>query len=209
MDITNELAIHKQNGKDIKLMLKLIRDLHFRNVPKYYRKSSRIGRLLFKLQNPVEKIRCLLDDELFKLYKGGGVTLEISKIYYGSKLGKSTEHKEVKMSNTTDLNNLRRLIFNRTNRLIQIIEMRLPEIMLRNEKKTLREAVDALTSVKITDQIHRETVASREINKTIKSLTEVIVFMGTLSEAIDVRNKKISKMGDELLLNAIFNDNDT
>ena len=110
------------------------------------------------------------------------------------------------MSNTTDLNNLRRLIFNRTNRLIQIIEMRLPEIMLRNEKKTLREAVDALTSVKITDQIHRETVASREINKTIKSLTEVIVFMGTLSEAIDVRNKKISKMGDELLLNAIFND---
>ena len=45
---------------------------------------------------------------------------------------------------TSDLNDLYRLVINRNNRLERLIELRAPEIILRNEKRMLREAVGDL-----------------------------------------------------------------
>ena len=45
---------------------------------------------------------------------------------------------------TSDLNDLYRRVINRNNRLKKLLEMRAPEVILRNEKRMLQEAVDAL-----------------------------------------------------------------
>ncbi len=45
---------------------------------------------------------------------------------------------------TSDLNDLYRLVINRNGRLKRLIELRAPEIIVRNEKRMLQEAVDAL-----------------------------------------------------------------
>ena len=70
---------------------------------------------------------------------------------------------------TTDLNDLYRRIINRNNRLKKLIEMGAPEIILRNERRMLQEAVDAL--------IHNEKkdnpIRGRD-NRPLKSLSERI-----------------------------------
>ena len=45
---------------------------------------------------------------------------------------------------TSDLNDLYRRVINRNNRLKRLIELRAPDIIVRNEKRMLQEAVDAL-----------------------------------------------------------------
>ena len=45
---------------------------------------------------------------------------------------------------TSDLNDLYRRVINRNNRLLRLIELKAPEIIIRNEKRMLQEAVDAL-----------------------------------------------------------------
>ena len=45
---------------------------------------------------------------------------------------------------TSDLNDLYRRVINRNNRLKKLIELKAPEIIIRNEKRMLQEAVDAL-----------------------------------------------------------------
>jgi len=45
---------------------------------------------------------------------------------------------------TSDLNDLYRRVINRNNRLKKLIEIKAPEVILRNEKRMLQEAVDAL-----------------------------------------------------------------
>ena len=45
---------------------------------------------------------------------------------------------------TSDLNDLYRRVINRNNRLKRLIELRAPDIIIRNEKRMLQEAVDAL-----------------------------------------------------------------
>ena len=45
---------------------------------------------------------------------------------------------------TSDLNDLYRRVINRNNRLKKLIDMKAPEVILRNEKRMLQEAVDAL-----------------------------------------------------------------
>ena len=45
---------------------------------------------------------------------------------------------------TSDLNDLYRRVINRNNRLARLQEMRSPEVLVRNEKRMLQEAVDAL-----------------------------------------------------------------
>ena len=45
---------------------------------------------------------------------------------------------------TSDLNDLYRRVINRNNRLKQLIELNAPEVICRNEKRMLQEAVDAL-----------------------------------------------------------------
>jgi len=45
---------------------------------------------------------------------------------------------------TSDLNDLYRRVINRNNRLKRLMELRAPDIIIRNEKRMLQEAVDAL-----------------------------------------------------------------
>ena len=45
---------------------------------------------------------------------------------------------------TSDLNDLYRRVINRNNRLKQLIELEAPDVIIRNEKRMLQEAVDAL-----------------------------------------------------------------
>jgi DNA-directed RNA polymerase subunit beta' len=45
---------------------------------------------------------------------------------------------------TSDLNDLYRRVINRNNRLKKLLELRAPEVIVRNEKRMLQEAVDAL-----------------------------------------------------------------
>jgi DNA-directed RNA polymerase subunit beta' len=45
---------------------------------------------------------------------------------------------------TSDLNDLYRRVINRNNRLKKLLELRAPEIIVRNEKRMLQEAVDSL-----------------------------------------------------------------
>jgi len=47
-------------------------------------------------------------------------------------------------SRPSDLNDLYRRVINRNNRLKRLIELRAPDIIIRNEKRMLQEAVDAL-----------------------------------------------------------------
>ena len=55
---------------------------------------------------------------------------------------------------TSDLNDLYRRVINRNNRLFKLLEMGTPDIIIRNEKRMLQEAVDALLiTVDVVDQL--------------------------------------------------------
>jgi len=66
---------------------------------------------------------------------------------------------------SSDLNDLYRRIINRNNRLKRLIEMKTPEIILRNEKRMLQEAVDALLDISLKKE--RITVGSRKVLKSL------------------------------------------
>jgi len=71
---------------------------------------------------------------------------------------------------TSDLNDLYRRIINRNNRLQQLIELSAPEVICRNEKRMLQEAVDALIDNSVR---HGKTVvASTGQKRTLKSLAD-------------------------------------
>jgi DNA-directed RNA polymerase subunit beta' len=71
---------------------------------------------------------------------------------------------------TSDLNDLYRRIINRNNRLKQLIELSAPEVICRNEKRMLQEAVDALIDNSVR---HGKTVvASTGQKRTLKSLAD-------------------------------------
>ncbi|UCF10479.1 MAG: DNA-directed RNA polymerase subunit beta' [Candidatus Bipolaricaulota bacterium] len=70
---------------------------------------------------------------------------------------------------TTDLNDLYRRIINRNNRLKKLIDMGAPEVILRNERRMLQEAVDAL----IHNEKKENPIRGRD-NRPLKSLSERI-----------------------------------
>ena len=71
---------------------------------------------------------------------------------------------------TSDLNDLYRRIINRNNRLRQLVELSAPEVICRNEKRMLQEAVDALIDNSVR---HGKTVvASTGQKRTLKSLAD-------------------------------------
>jgi len=70
---------------------------------------------------------------------------------------------------TTDLNDLYRRIINRNNRLKKLIDMGAPEVILRNERRMLQEAVDAL----IHNEKKENPIKGRD-NRPLKSLSERI-----------------------------------
>src|SRR6201995_1258129 len=68
---------------------------------------------------------------------------------------------------TSDLNDLYRRVINRNNRLKRLIELRAPDIIIRNEKRMLQEAVDALF-----DNGRRGRVITGASNRRLKSLAD-------------------------------------
>ncbi|MCL1789694.1 MAG: hypothetical protein FWG33_04980, partial [Oscillospiraceae bacterium] len=70
---------------------------------------------------------------------------------------------------TSDLNDLYRRVINRNNRLYKMIELRAPEIIIRNEKRMLQEAVDAL----IDNGRHGRPVTGPS-NRPLKSLSDML-----------------------------------
>ncbi|HBD84910.1 MAG TPA: DNA-directed RNA polymerase subunit beta', partial [Dehalococcoidia bacterium] len=70
---------------------------------------------------------------------------------------------------TSDLNDLYRRVINRNNRLKRLIELMAPEIIVRNEKRMLQEAVDALI-----DNGRRGRPVSGSHNHRLKSLSDLL-----------------------------------
>ncbi len=70
---------------------------------------------------------------------------------------------------TSDLNDLYRRVINRNNRLKRLMELRAPEIIIRNEKRMLQEAVDALF-----DNGRRGRVITGPNNRSLKSLSDTL-----------------------------------
>ena len=68
---------------------------------------------------------------------------------------------------TSDLNDLYRRVINRNNRLLRLLELSAPEIIVRNEKRMLQEAVDALL-----DNGRRGRVITGTNKRPLKSLSE-------------------------------------
>ena len=70
---------------------------------------------------------------------------------------------------TSDLNDLYRRVINRNNRLKRLIELRSPDIIVRNEKRMLQEAVDALF-----DNGRRGRIISGVNKRPLKSLSDML-----------------------------------
>src|SRR2546428_13151707 len=70
---------------------------------------------------------------------------------------------------TSDLNDLYRRVINRNNRLKRLLELGAPEIIIRNEKRMLQEAVDALM-----DNGRRGRAISGTGNHKLKSLSDML-----------------------------------
>ena len=71
---------------------------------------------------------------------------------------------------TSDLNDLYRRVINRNNRLKKLTELMAPEIIIKNEKRMLQEAVDAL----IDNGRHGKPVTGGSSNRPLKSLSEML-----------------------------------
>ena len=68
---------------------------------------------------------------------------------------------------TSDLNDLYRRVIIRNNRLKRLIEIKAPEVILRNEKRMLQEAVDSLF-----DNSRKSSAVKSESNRPLKSLSD-------------------------------------
>ena len=101
---------------------------------------------------------------------------------------------------TSDLNDLYRRVINRNNRLKHLIELGAPDIILRNEKRMLQEAVDALI-----DASHSTTSRRPEAAKT-KSLSDMLrgkqgrFRQNLLGKRVDYSGRSVIVVGPELRL---------
>ncbi len=100
---------------------------------------------------------------------------------------------------TSDLNDLYRRVITRNNRLKKIIDMRAPEIILRNEKRMLQEAVDALF-----DNGRRSRALKGRGNRELKSLSEILrgkqgrFRQNLLGKRVDYSGRSVIVVGPEL-----------
>ena len=100
---------------------------------------------------------------------------------------------------TSDLNDLYRRVINRNNRLKRLIEMNAPEIIVRNEKRMLQEAVDALI-----DNGRRGRVVTGAGNRSLKSLSEMLkgkqgrFRQNLLGKRVDYSGRSVIVVGPEL-----------
>ncbi len=102
---------------------------------------------------------------------------------------------------TSDLNDLYRRVINRNNRLARLLEMGAPEIIVRNEKRMLQEAVDALI-----DNGRRGRVVVGPNNRPLKSLSNIIegkqgrFRQNLLGKRVDYSGRSVIVVGPSLKL---------
>ena len=102
---------------------------------------------------------------------------------------------------TSDLNDLYRRVINRNNRLKHLIDLGAPEIILRNEKRMLQEAVDALI-----DSSNARTSQVRAVRKPLRSLSEMLrgkqgrFRQNLLGKRVDYSGRSVIVVGPELNL---------
>jgi DNA-directed RNA polymerase subunit beta' len=102
---------------------------------------------------------------------------------------------------TSDLNDLYRRVINRNNRLKRLIELRAPDIIVRNEKRMLQESVDALF-----DNGRRGRVISGVNKRPLKSLSDMLkgkqgrFRQNLLGKRVDYSGRSVIVVGPELRL---------
>ena len=100
---------------------------------------------------------------------------------------------------TSDLNDLYRRVINRNNRLKKLIELGAPEVIVRNEKRMLQEAVDALI-----DNGKRGKAVQGSKSRDLKSLTAMLVGkqgrfrQNLLGKRVDYSGRSVIVVGPEL-----------
>ena len=102
---------------------------------------------------------------------------------------------------TSDLNDLYRRVINRNNRLKRLLELRAPEIIIRNEKRMLQEAVDALF-----DNGRRGRAVTGINKRPLKSLADMLrgkagrFRQNLLGKRVDYSGRSVITVGPELKL---------
>ncbi len=102
---------------------------------------------------------------------------------------------------TSDLNDLYRRVINRNNRLKRLMELNAPDIIIRNEKRMLQEAVDALF-----DNGRRGRIITGQNKRPLKSLSDMIKGKGgrfrqnLLGKRVDYSGRSVIVIGPDLRL---------
>ena len=102
---------------------------------------------------------------------------------------------------TSDLNDLYRRVINRNNRLKRLIQLSAPDIIIRNEKRMLQEAVDALI-----DNGRRGRAVTGANNRALKSLSDMLkgkqgrFRQNLLGKRVDYSGRSVIVVGPELKL---------
>ena len=100
---------------------------------------------------------------------------------------------------TSDLNDLYRRVINRNNRLKRLIQLNAPDIIVRNEKRMLQEAVDALI-----DNGRRGRAVTGANNRALKSLSDMLkgkqgrFRQNLLGKRVDYSGRSVIVVGPEL-----------
>ena len=100
---------------------------------------------------------------------------------------------------TSDLNDLYRRVIIRNNRLKRLIEIKAPEVILRNEKRMLQEAVDSLL-----DNSRKSSAVKSEANRPLKSLSDSLkgkqgrFRQNLLGKRVDYSARSVIVVGPEL-----------
>ncbi|NDJ33841.1 MAG: DNA-directed RNA polymerase subunit beta' [Chloroflexi bacterium] len=102
---------------------------------------------------------------------------------------------------TSDLNDLYRRVINRNNRLKRLLELGAPDVIVRNEKRMLQEAVDSLI-----DNSHRGRALSRRGRRELKSLSDMLkgkkgrFRRNLLGKRVDYSGRSVIVIGPKLKL---------
>ena len=102
---------------------------------------------------------------------------------------------------TSDLNDLYRRVINRNNRLKRLLELGAPDIIVRNEKRMLQEAVDALI-----DNGRRGKAVTGPNNRALKSLSDMLkgkqgrFRQNLLGKRVDYSGRSVIVVGPELMM---------
>jgi len=103
---------------------------------------------------------------------------------------------------TSDLNDLYRRVIIRNNRLKRLIEIKAPDVILRNEKRMLQEAVDSLL-----DNSRKASAVKTESNRALKSLSDSLkgkqgrFRQNLLGKRVDYSGRSVIVVGPEMKLN--------